>query len=80
VDALMLKQQATGEMDAEERHAVLAALDLLKDYFTAEPESHSATPTEKPGSSDEDAAHLREAIGRDLSMLRRRLDLLEAEF
>src|SRR3990167_4528362 len=88
LDSLLLKQQAAAGMDDEERHAVLAALDLLKDYFStsllADPASpdgdrHSAPRPGDPASLDGDR-HSQEVTGCDLSVLRMRLQLAETGF
>ena len=79
VDALLRKQQASGEMDDEERRAVLAALDLLKDYFTPDPAAADAArhSDDRPGdpAAAPAARHSQEVTGCDLADLGRRLDL-----
>jgi uncharacterized protein len=71
LDGLLRKADAGHEIDEEERAAVLAALDLLKDSFLFEPGPPHSTPrAEEPG-----PPHSDEAIERDLAALRRRLDL-----
>lgn len=84
VNGLLLKAEATDGIDAEERRVVLAALDLLKDYFTPDPAAadaarHSDDRPADPAASLGDARHSEEVAGRDLSVLRMRLDLLLEE-
>jgi hypothetical protein len=79
VDSLLLKQQASAEIDDDERRAVLAALDLLKDFFTPDPAlRHSGHSTEDPAPS-QDGRHSSGDDGRDPADLRRRLELLAQE-
>ena len=79
VDSLLLKQALAGAMDDEERRAVLAALELLKDFFTSDPAAadaarHSDTRPGDPAAAHA-ASHSQEVDGRDLADLGRRLDL-----
>lgn len=77
MDYLAMKTESGGEIDAEERAAVLTVLTRIKDLYRTEPATrHSGHRTETPGASESDLAHVREESGRALSMLRRRLELL----
>lgn len=79
VDSLLRKQAVAGEMDDEERHAVLAALELLKDFFMPDPAAADAArhSDDRPGDPAAAAAarHSQEVTGCDLSVLRMRLQL-----
>lgn len=76
MDYLIRKAETGAELDADERHAILAALDRIKEYFQIEPgESHSDEHRElEPGASD--ARHSDQVDGRDLDVLRKRLELI----